>query len=154
MGLIKLLEKAYSKLDENLPQIMDTLYSVNDYFEKQYEEMEKKIDSKIETYQELPLKVLNNELSRLNNSNCSSGTIKKTAITKIINERNDRINYFVRKYSELSSSTLKWERTNVINGRANFYTEPFGCQEITKVEAEIRIIAIDKLLSERKNGEY
>ena len=35
---------------------MDTLNSVNDYFEKQYEEMEKKIDSKIETYQELPYK--------------------------------------------------------------------------------------------------
>ena len=100
------------------------------------------------------IKVLKNELTRLNNSNCPSGTIKKAAITKIIKERNDRINYFVRKYSELSSSTLKLERTNVINGRANFYTEPFECQEITKVEAEIRIIAIDKLLSERKNGEY
>lgn len=46
MGLIKLLEKAYSKLDENLPQIMDILNSVNDYFEKQYEEMEKKLIQK------------------------------------------------------------------------------------------------------------
>ncbi|MBQ5334130.1 MAG: hypothetical protein J6K92_12870 [Oscillospiraceae bacterium] len=151
MGLFSLFEKAYEKFDKSLPQIMDTLSNINDQIDKNQQRIDERFESIIKTYNEYPLRVLKNELSRLNASDGSDDTIREKALNKIIKERNSKIDNFVLNYSRLSSSTLREERVNVIHGRANYCNESYGCMEITKVEAELRIIAIDKLLNERND---
>lgn len=137
MGLFSLFEKAYEKFDKSLPQIMDTLSNINDQIDKNQQRIDERFESIIETYNEYPLRVLKNELSRLNASDGSDDTIREKALNKIIKERNSKIDNFVLNYSRLSSSTLREERVNVIHGRANYCNESYGCIEITKVEAEL-----------------
>lgn len=151
MGLFDILEKAYVKFEEYSPQIMDTLSNINDQIDKKQQRIDERFESIIETYNEYPLRALKNELSRLNDSNSPGDTIREKALNKIIKERNSKIENYVLNYSRLPSSTLREERVNVIHGRANYCNESYGCMKITKVEAELRIIAIDKLLSERND---
>ncbi|WP_432650060.1 hypothetical protein [Huintestinicola sp.] len=154
MGLFDILEKAYSKFEEYSPQVMDAMMKEMENIEKKREKTERKIDEKKETYEGFTLRQLNKKLSLLKPKNDPNYSLKKTAISRIVRERECQINHYMSEYSGLPSSILKLERTNVINGRANYGNESFRCQELTEVEAEIRLIAIDKILSERKNGEY
>lgn len=154
MGLYSLLEKAYVKFEEYSPKVMDAMMKIMENEEEKREKTERKIEEKKETYEGLTLRQLKDKLSRLKPNNDSNYSLKKAAISRIIREREYQINNYMCKYSGLPSSTLKLERTNVINGRANFGNESFGCKKLTEIEAEIRLIAIDKLLGERKNGEY
>lgn len=152
MGLLDLLEKAYSKFIDNAPIIMEKMNNAIERAEENRQKMEDKVNSYIPTYQHLTLKMLKDEFSRISNSNETDATIKKRAISTIISNRQSQIKDFICEYSLYQSSTLQLEHTNVTHGRANFCVSPnrFN-QNLSDVEAEMRLIAIERVLSERNN---
>lgn len=83
MGLLDLLEKAYSKFIDNAPIIMEKMNNAIERAEENRQKMEDKVNSYIPTYQHLTLKMLKDEFSRISNSNETDATIKKRAISTI-----------------------------------------------------------------------
>ena len=98
--------------------------------------------------------MLKDELSQISNSNETDATIKKRAISTIISHRQSQIKDCMCEYSSYQSSTLQLEHTNVTHGRANFCisSNRFN-QNLSDVEAEMRLIAIERVLRERNNYE-
>ena len=154
MGLLDLLDKAYSKLQDNAPMIVDKMTTAMERAEEKQLKTDEKVKSYVSSYDYLTMKKLKEELLRLNNSNESDANIRKRAISDILNDRQNRIRNLIRDYSSYQSSTLKLEHTCVSNGRSNYCVISNNInQKLTDVEIEMRLIAIEKVLSERKNSE-
>lgn len=151
MGFFDLLGKAVSKVIEVTPAILEELDKTMERAKKNRQEMEERVNSYIPKYQHLTMKKLKEEFTQLNNSNESDVNIKKRAISSIINNRQSQIQDLIRGYSKFPSSVLRLEYTNVTQGRAN-YCVPYDRfnRNLTDVEIEMRLIAIQRLLNERK----
>lgn len=151
MGFFDLLGKAVSKVIEVTPAILEELGKAYERGEKNRQEMEERVNSYIPKYQHLTMKKLKDEFTQLNGSNEPDVNIKKRAISSIINNRQSQIQDLIREYSKYHSSILKLEYTNVTHGRANYcisYDRFNG--NLTDAEIEMRLIAIQRLLNERK----
>lgn len=154
MGLWDLLDKAYSKLQDNAPMIVDKMTTAMERAEEKQLKMDEKVKSYVSSYDHLTMKKLKEELLRLSNSNESDANIRKRAISDILNDRQNQIRNLIHDYSSYQSSTLKLEHACVSNGRSNYCVISNNInQKLTDVEIEMRLIAIEKVLSERKNSE-
>lgn len=151
MGFFDLLGKAVSKVIEVTPAILEELDKTMERAEKNRQEMEERVNSYIPKYQHLTMKKLKDEFTQLNNSNEPDVNIKKRAISSIINNRQSQIRDLMCEYSSYQSSTLKFEHTDVTSGRATLCI-PYDRinRKLTDVEIEMRLIAIERVLSERK----
>ena len=151
MVFFDLLGKAVSKVIEVTPAILEGLGKTVEQAEERNRQMEEKVNSYIPAYQQLTIQKLKNEFTQLNNSNESDVNIKKRAISSIINNRQSQIRDLMCEYSSYQSSTLKFEHTDVTSGRATLCI-PYDRinRKLTDVEIEMRLIAIERVLSERK----
>lgn len=153
MDFLDLLGKAVSKVIEVTPAILEGLGKTVEQAEERNRKMEEKVNSYIPAYQHLTIQKLKNEFTQLNNSNEPDVNIKKRAISTILRDRQNEIQDLIRQYSTYHSSTLRLEYTNVKNGRANYCIsyDRFS-KNLTDAEIEMRLIAINKLLTERNSN--
>ena len=143
MGLIKYLDKAFEKLNEYGPQMMEYVEKREERQMRSYEREQEKEDQ-VKLYKEQYSASSNQELKEMLNTETG---LRKKAISLLLHERKFQINSYKELYSGIDSINLKIE-LKMLEQRATHYGEMQG-HKLTVEDAELRKEVVKSVLRGR-----